>query len=196
MGYTANARIERLYERTPLRDAAERIVRGMSEELHSGAVRRTPVAKPPPGMGATSFAAARGRTPGTLRRAWRKGELEVGLAGVGVLRFGIDELNDDEQWEHVEYDTRPHIIRPRKDRAPASVLASGRPRLPGTDPRAALAWPGAGGRTVFAHEVHHPGTRGVHMTRDALAEVDATWVERVGDEEMVRWAAEQEALIP
>jgi hypothetical protein len=41
--------------------------------------------------------------------------------------------------DDVEYGTQPHIIRPH-------------------EPGGVLAFPGAGG-TVFAREVHHPGTR-------------------------------------
>jgi hypothetical protein len=195
MGYTANAEIQDLFDTKPLIEATRRIAKGTADLLHDEVVRRTPIAKPPPGMGGTSFAASRGRTPGALRRAWRTGDVVPTMAPTGGLRQVVEEFNDDEVFDLVEYDTRPHIIRPRKDRAPASVLASGRPRLPGSDPRASLAWPGAGGRTIFAREVHHPGTTGVHFARDGIAAANAEWAERVGRPEMERWAKEQARVV-
>jgi hypothetical protein len=62
----------------------------------------------------------------------------------------------------VEWPTKPHTIRPREDRGPASVIATRRPRGTVQDGRAALSWVGPGGRH-FAKVVHHPGTRGAHM---------------------------------
>lgn len=48
-------------------------------------------------------------------------------------------------------DTRPHVIRPRKGKF--------------------LMWTTPAGRTVFAREVNHPGTRGTqYLTRAAQAE--------------------------
>lgn len=196
MGYTFNAPVEALYGTKPLESAFERIAFGMSDLLHHEIVRRTPVAKPPPGVGLLTFSASRGRAPGTLRAAWRRGDPQYLSSPTGNPRVRVDEINDDPQWAHVEYPTRPHIIKPRLDRRPASVLATGKPRLPGTDERASLAWVGAGGRTFFAREVHHPGTSGVHMTRDGLAATDVLWVEHVGVPEMERWAREQEGLVP
>lgn len=113
----------------------------------------------------------------------------------GVPRFGIDSYTEDPVAPHVEWPTRPHLIRPRADRRAASVLATGKPRRSGGDPQAALAWLGPGGVTIFAREVHHPGTQGSHMMRDALAETDATWVSRIGTPEVERWAREQTELI-
>lgn len=56
----------------------------------------------------------------------------------------------------VEYGTRPHIIRPRN----ASVLA----------------FPGAGGETVFAKEVRHPGTRAQPFMTPAAEQVRPSFI--------------------
>jgi hypothetical protein len=85
-----------------------------------------------------------------------------------------------ENWDpiarFVEDDTRPHIIRPRLDRAPASVIATRKPRRMGDDPQAALTWLTVGGRRVFAREVKHPGTTGHHMVLRAAARMDVEMV--------------------
>lgn len=60
----------------------------------------------------------------------------------GSVSFGEDYA------PHVEEGTRPHVIRPRKKRA--------------------LRFP-AGGREVFARQVQHPGTKGVHMLKRGAA---------------------------
>lgn len=65
---------------------------------------------------------------------------------------------------YVEEDTRPHVIRPK----PAGRRSFTNPTRPG-----ALRWfdpPGGGeGSAVFAREVHHPGTAGQHIVRDAVS---------------------------
>lgn len=50
--------------------------------------------------------------------------------------------------------TRPHVIRPKHARA--------------------LAFPGAGGRTIFAASVNHPGTRPRPFLRNAAEDVAAS----------------------
>lgn len=110
-----------------------------------------------------------GRKPGTLRSRWRlREDLKPGT------RRGSPTLTAEyENWDpiavFVENDTRPHEIRPRLDRAPASVIATGKPRRMGGDPQAAVTWLTIGGRRVFAHVVKHPGTTGHHMTLKAAA---------------------------
>jgi hypothetical protein len=194
MGYSANAALEDLFDVGPAERAAQRMTKRSGEALTDGAARRTPVAAVPAGLTPDQFAGGRGRAPGTMKKSWRTGSVEESRNLAGEERFGIDSYTEDPQAPHVEYPTRPHIIRPSPARAPASVAHTGKPRRLGTDPAARLRY-WVGGREVFAAEVHHPGTQGVHMMRDSLTEVEATWVERVGAEEIERWAREQARLV-
>ena len=63
-----------------------------------------------------------------------------------------------------EEGTRPHIIRPK--RAKALRFQKGR-YMPKTNPGGKFRGPGKviGGKTVFAKQVHHPGTKPRHFTR-------------------------------
>lgn len=164
------------------------------KRVTDGAAHRSPVADVPEGLTADQFAGSRGRVPGRLKRSWKSGAVEETTSPSGEARFGGDSYTEDPVAPHVEWDTRPHIIRPRVDRAPASVVSSGKPRLPGTDPRARLRfW--QGGREVFAGEVRHPGTQGQHMMRDSLASAEVEWADTIGAEEIERWAREQSELV-
>lgn len=127
-----------------------------------------------------------GRAPGTLRKRWR---LRPDL--IPGSRRGSPSLTAEfENWDpiapFVENDTRPHIIRPRLDRAPASVIATKTPRRMGDDPQAALTWLTVGGRRVFAREVKHPGTTGAHMTLKAAARMDVEFRHVLGPA-LERW---------
>jgi hypothetical protein len=173
-----------------MEDAVDRTAKRAGEALHDGVRKRTPVANPPPGLTASQFAGSRGRAPGTLKASWRTGKVEKTRSATGVERRSVEEYTEDPIAPHVEWPTRPHVIRPRLDRGAASVLATGRPRRLGNDPMARLRFVTAGGRVVYAAEVHHPGTQGVHMMRDSLAALDVEWRE-IGVEEMERWAREQ-----
>ena len=178
-----------LFPQAPMLGAVRRTVARTGEAITDGAADRSPVAKPPAGVPGTVFAGRRGRTPGTLKESWETGDVEWGVGAGGVPSAGIDSFTEDPIAPHVEWNTKPHLIRPRADRAPASVSVTGKPRRSGTDPMASLMWLGAGGRPVFASEVHHPGTQGVHMMRDSLQEAESTW-QAIGEAEMEVWAAE------
>ena len=63
---------------------------------------------------------------------------------------------DDKIYGYVDEGTRPHIIRPKRAKALAfpSVFA------PKTRPKSLVSTAGkSGGATVFAQEVHHPGSK-------------------------------------
>lgn len=195
MGYRATNRLDEMFDSAPLHRSARRITARCIEALDDGAARRTPVAKPPPGVGGAAFAAQRGRPPGTAKSSWRHTDVDVGRSPTGVTRFSGEAYSEDPLMPLIEWPTRPHIIRPRPDRAPASVRATRRPRRAGTDPAARLRYVSRGGRVVYAREVHHPGTDGQHMMRDSLAELDGTWTSRIGEEEVRLWAREQARLV-
>lgn len=195
MGYSANSPLDALFRPGPLRRSARRITKRSVEAIRDGARRRSPVAPIPEGLTPSQFAGGRGRTPGTLKASWYSTDVDESVSAAGTPRFGADALTDDPIAPHVEWPTRPHLIRPRLDRAAASVLETGKARRGGGDPQAALRYISRTGRVVFAREVHHPGTQGQHMMRDSLAEVDGTWAGRIGDEEVARWAREQAELV-
>lgn len=193
VGYSANMPIQGLYRVERLERACREITEGMRDLLHKEVVKRTPVALAPEGMSSRLFGTKRGRLPGTLVKNWRSGPVLEGASGTGIKRFSANEMNDDPVFEFVEWSTKPHWIRPRKDRGAASVLATGKARKSGRDPAASLAWMGPGGRLVFAREVFHPGTQGVHMTRDGLAATAVKWPKEVGMPGLVKWARAESA---
>lgn len=95
-----------------------------------------------------------GRPRGALRDSWLVGEVDLLWNG---QVFRIDVYTLDPVAPHVEWETRPHLIKPR-------------------NPSGVLTVPTAGG-LVFAKVVHHPGTRGAHMLATATAEIAAEWRE-------------------
>lgn len=116
-----------------------------------------------------------GRLPGTLKRSW---EAETELLSEGRLRVTVE--THDPVAPHVEYPTRPHIIRPRPERA-AAAAAEGRVAMLRFYDRDT-------GRVVFRHEVHHPGTAGAYMMHRALIELAAEW-QRIAREEIEAWSS-------
>lgn len=192
MPYTQTTDFKDMFEAGPMLAACRRTTGRVGEKITDGARDRSPVHVPPPGQPKNY----RGdRPPGTLKASWQTGSVGTTATAAGTPRFGIDSYTEDPIAPLVEWDTKPHVIRPRADRAAASVIESGKPRRKGTDPAARLRYINAFGRVIYAAEVHHPGTTGQHMMRDSLAEADATWVTDVGEEEMARWAREQTELI-
>jgi Bacteriophage HK97-gp10, putative tail-component len=121
----------------------------MAYEIQEKVRRYTPTAIRPPKVTASVFAAERSRRPGTLKDSWEIGH----LAKLGNTSW-IEVYTEDPIAPYVEYDTRPHPIRAR----PGSVL-----RFRSTKT----------GEVVYAAEVLHPGTTGVHMLARACAEVAA-----------------------
>lgn len=180
-----------LFDQAPLVRSIDRLTRDVGEDLTDTVRRRTPIANLPPGV----TGEMRGRMPGTLKASWYTTDVERRRTIAGVEGRAIESRTDDEIAPHVEWPTMPHIIRPSPLRAPASVVATRRPRRIPPDPQAALRYVNRFGRVVYAHEVHHPGTQGTHMMRDSLAEIDATWPSRHGAREVRRWAREQVALV-
>lgn len=144
--------------------AAGRCARGIADaagdRLQANIRRLTPIGDPlDPNR--------RGRPPGALRESIERSGVED-FVGPGGRGYRVRALTRDRVAPFVEWSTRPHEIRPRADRAPATVVATRRPRGTVQDGRAALSWIGPGGR-VFARVVHHPGTQGQHMfSRGAL----------------------------
>lgn len=185
MGYRQEGSLQDMFHEEPILRAGRRTTDRVGDDLKDRVKRHTPVAHRPAGMSAADFLASRhGRPPGTLRESWQRTSVHE-LEG----HFEVSVLTHDPTGPLVEWETRPHTIRPRPDRAPASVIATGKPRGTVQDGRAHLRFEGAGG-VVYAKEVHHPGTRGAHMMATSLTEEAATW-ERIGREEMERWSREQ-----
>lgn len=202
MPYSANANLEDLFEVEPVRAAARRMAEGGRDLLHDRAVQRTPVATPEPGHSPEQFLEGRGfRPPGKMRASWKTEPVAEFKNASGDDRFGATVHNTDPQAPHVEWPTRPHIIRPRLDRmmadgsSNASNAHTREPRGLRQHGTARLKVPMAGGGFAFPKEVHHPGTQGVHMMRNAIADVSAQWVPVVGDDELKRWVREQKGGI-
>jgi hypothetical protein len=186
--YTQDKPFAVLFDRGPTERVAQRITKRVGKRITDEAAHLTPVAVIPAGMSLTQFEGSRGRTPGRMKRGWKTGSVEE-----QGDHFGIDSYTEDPEAPHVEWDTHPHVIRPSPKRLAASVIATGKPRRSGTDPQAALRY-WSGGHPTFAREVHHPGTRGVHMMRDALTLAEATWLEHEGRLELDVWVRDMQGL--
>lgn len=113
-----------------------------------------------------------GRKPGTARASWRLRGPVRRHSMRGYPAYTGEYENTDPIAPFIENDTRAHLIKPRLDRAPASTIATKKPRRMGEDPQAALTWLTIGGRRVFAKVVKHPGTTGHHMTLKASARAE------------------------
>lgn len=154
-----------------VRGFARRTTEKVGEDLRKRVRRHTPVAKMDASIRASYdsmghwISARAGRVPGTLKESWQVGEVEVVVEGSGE-RFRIPVYTLDQVAPYVEWETRPHLIVPRK---PGGVLTI--PTRTGM---------------VFATLVHHPGTRGAHMMATAIQEVAIEW-QRIADRE---WRAE------
>jgi Bacteriophage HK97-gp10, putative tail-component len=118
-------------------------------EIQEAVRRLTPVAVRTPQVSASMFTRERSRRPGTLKDSWEIGH----LTKIGNVAM-IEVYTEDPIAPYVEYDTQPHTIRAK----PGSVL---RFRSSKT------------GDVIYAAEVMHPGTTGVHMLARACAEVSA-----------------------
>lgn len=160
MGYVG----EELVDQVPVLEAGIRrfgrsVSEAVGEDLRKRVRRHTPISKPGapeivasyPSSGAWR-AARGGRRSGTLYDSWQVGE--VGLLYRGDV-FRVPVFTMDPVAPHVEWDTMPHLIVPKK---PGGVLTI--PTRTGM---------------VFATLVHHPGTRGAHMMATALQEVAVSW---------------------
>lgn len=186
MSYVADGRLEDFFRSEPMVEVTRQTAQRVGDDLRERVRKHTPVSQPPPGVDVVEWEASRkGRQPGTLRESWETGPVVVsgGHASVDVRTF-------DPIAPHVEWDTRAHVIRPRADRGPATVIATGNPRGTVDDGRARLRFPGRDGQPQYATEVHHPWTPGAHMMATALVEVSEAW-QRIGLEEMRRWSDEQ-----
>lgn len=186
MSYRADGTLESFFSLEPMEATAARTAAKVVDDLKERVKGHTPVAHPPPGVDVAEWLASRkGRMPGALRESWEETTIEVsgGHASGSVL-------TRDPNAAYVEWETKPHLIRPRADRGAASVVATGNPRGTVQDGRAMLRFPGEGGGPQYAREVHHPGTRGAHMMATSLVEIATTWF-AIGSEELRQWEREQ-----
>lgn len=160
MPYVADRTIESLFDGAAVDVLLLRLADRMADRLLELVERYTPK-----GEGVD-------RPAGTLAESWEKGPVILLKDG----RVTVTVFTRREEAPHVEYPTRPHVIRPRADRAPASVIRTGQPRGDETDatPSPALAFY-VDGRLVFAREVFHPGTQGSFMMRRAIEQVSREW---------------------
>lgn len=200
MGYTEVGAegFDAMFDEQPVDDLCERILRRGGDFLLSRVAEYTPVEHVDE---AVEDGAGRSRAPGTLQRSWK-----IRRPDGSTDDLALEVWTDDPIAEYVEWDTRPHIIRPKADRGPASVLAARKPRATTSDMsrpptqeelahdvvgRAALRFV-EHGHVIYARVVHHPGTRGAHMMAKAIADLEIEFT-RIAQEEMQRWADEENA---
>lgn len=79
--------------------------------------------------------------PGRVRGTFSRNTLQVIVAAGGARIYYAKFL---------EHGTKPHVIEAKKNR-----------------PRGSLRWVGSGDNFVFRRRVHHPGTKPLHIMRDA-----------------------------
>lgn len=161
MGFTPEGTLEHFFDPSYVDDVGKAITDGVGDRMLSGVKHRTPIADLPEAYRGDlpAFVEDRGgRVPGTLRDRWKRTPV-TGRTGSG-LRVVV--WNGDPVAEHVEWDTRPHLIRAKMRAGPHGTY------------QGSLRFPSG---PVFRHavEVWHPGTTGVHMMRDTEAEIEASW---------------------
>lgn len=196
VGYVEEGDLESMFAEEPVDELCGRILRRGGDFLLDRVRYYTPVQHVDDaveGLGGST------RAPGTLQRSWK-----IRYPDGATDELVLEVWTDDPIAEYVEWDTRPHEIRPKADREAASVVTSAKPRairadstrLPtqeeaaaGVVGRAALRFV-EHGYVIYARVVHHPGTRGQHMMTKALADLEAEW-ERIANEEMQRWADQE-----
>jgi len=196
MGYVEEGDIAEMFREEPVDELCDRLLRRGGDFLLERVRYYTPVQHVDDaveGLGGST------RAPGTLQRSWK---IRFSDDSTDVLTLEV--WTDDPIAEYVEWDTRPHEIRPKADRGEASIVASGKPRAIRADStrppsQAELAHDVVGkaalrfvedGHVVYARVVHHPGTRGAHMMAKAVADLEAEFP-KIADEEMQRWADEE-----
>lgn len=176
MGYTGGSLIDAFPDF--IGEASDRIAERVGDELKEEVSYRTPVAEIPLAYLADRKAGGRsgwikdrkGRQPGTLKESWivtpveHRGELVT-----------VSVETEDPVALFVEHDTRPHLIRAKH------LTPKGNPGY--------LRFP-QGAQFIFRHQVQHPGTSGVHMMRDSLAELEVRWPQ-IAEEVLEEIAAEQ-----
>mgnify|MGYP007019856193 CR=1 FL=1 len=168
MPFVAPAPLEDLIDEDAPRRAVYRIADAGGDELRERTRRHTPIGDP-------TDPNRKGRVPGTARNSIERTAV-LPAVRYGRRGFQVEVFTRDPVFPYIEWDTRPHVIVPRRDRAPATVLATGRPRRLGTDPQAALTWFTRDGGQVFARRVFHPGTRGRHPFARAALEMQSGFV--------------------
>lgn len=188
MGYTEVGDLEEIFDEEPIEEMCRRILDRGGDFLLDRVRYYTPVEHVDE---AVEDGAGRSRVPGTLQRSWK---LRYPDGATDTL--ALEVWTDDPVAEYVEWDTRPHEIRPKIDRGPASILASHLPRATRSDMsrrptqeelahdvvgKAALRFV-EGGHVIYARVVHHPGTRGAHMMAKAIADLEAEYPRIAGDE--------------
>ena len=150
MGYHASGTLSHLVNvEEDINEVERALALRMAYEIQEKVRRYTPVAVRPPQVTAAQFRSERTRRPGTLKDSWEIGH----LTKIGSVAM-IEVFTEDAIAPYVEHDTQPHRIRAK----PGSVL---RFRSSKT------------GDVIYAAEVLHPGTTGVHMMARACAEVAA-----------------------
>lgn len=176
MGFTQLAPAYRPFEHVDdaLEHAASDAADRWTEWCRRRAVELSPVASVE-GLSSKQLAGSRGRAPGTFKASWRTGNpRRIGRSVTASF------YSDDVVAGWIEYGTRPHVIRPKPDRAPASVTASGKPRKTGDAARLRFY---VGGRVVYARLVHHPGTKGQFIVH-RVAQESIPVLERFLSEEL------------
>src|SRR5688572_14978711 len=112
--------LHHMFKSEPLLKSIDRLTLAVGDDLEDEVEGRTPVADLPVGV----TAQMRGRKPGTLKDSWYQTPLERSKTPTGLPRRAKEVQTDDPIAPHVEWPTQPHWIRPRPDRAPASVIAT------------------------------------------------------------------------
>lgn len=153
MPYLSLSRLEDMIQPEACEATASQIADAGTDRFQANVRRNTPIDTNP-------YRGRPGRPRGFARESIERGLVRRTSTPAGPA-FRGSVFTEDDVFPYIEWDTPPHVIRPRADRAPASVVETRRPRGTVADGRASLSWLGPMGR-VFAKIVHHPGTKGQH----------------------------------
>ena len=126
--------------------AMRRITGNVGDFMEREVKRNTPV-------DTSAFRDPNGRKRGTLRASIKRGPITRDRARDAYV---VRVTTDDPIAEFVEWNTKPHRIRPRK---PGGTLAFRNQKT---------------GGMIFAKGVKHPGTKGAHMFALGAAKTEAS----------------------
>lgn len=113
---------------------------------------------------------------------------EHAAAGWGAFTgaYVVNIYTNDRVWNMLDQGTRPHTIRPKR----AKILAFPSGHTAKTQPRRLRSYRGgSSGPTVFAPEVHHPGTEPREWTK-VIARKRGPWLSRQLQLYLDKWARE------
>jgi hypothetical protein len=145
MPFVTHGTLENFINERAVSEACHEIADTAGDTMEELTKRNTPV-------GGAEFRDHAARAPGTARESIYRTPVETAFTFGGEGKR-VRVRTEDPVFPYIEWDTRPHEIRPRR-------------------PGGSLRWRSRSG-VHFAKVVHHPGTKGAHSFTLAAAKTEA-----------------------